>query len=75
MRRIMVQGQSGEIVWETPISKNNQSKIDWRCGSSGRMPALQARSPEFKNPNPSWVLMAHTYNLATQEAEIRRMAV
>jgi hypothetical protein len=22
--------------------------MDWRCGSSGRAPALQAQSPEFK---------------------------
>jgi hypothetical protein len=22
--------------------------MDWKCGSSGRKPALQARSPEFK---------------------------
>jgi hypothetical protein len=25
----------------TPFSKNNQSKMDWRCGSSDRSPALQ----------------------------------
>jgi hypothetical protein len=23
-------------------------RVDWRCGSSGRVPALQGRSPEFK---------------------------
>jgi hypothetical protein len=30
------------------MSKNNQSKMDWRCDSSGRAPALQVQSPEFK---------------------------
>jgi hypothetical protein len=28
--------------------KNNQSKIDWLHGSSGRIPVLQAQSLEFK---------------------------
>jgi hypothetical protein len=32
--------------------KNNQSKMDWRCGSSGREPALQALSPS-SNPGPT----------------------
>jgi hypothetical protein len=31
-----------------PNLQNNQSKMDWRCGSSDRIPALQAQSPEFK---------------------------
>jgi hypothetical protein len=31
-----------------PHLQNNQSKMDWRCGSSSRVPALQVRSPEFK---------------------------
>jgi hypothetical protein len=49
----MVQGQSRQIVQETPISKNNQSKRDWRCGLSDRLPVLwvptlQEWSPEFK---------------------------
>jgi hypothetical protein len=34
IRRITVQVQPGQIVHETPISKNNQSKMDWRHGSS-----------------------------------------
>jgi hypothetical protein len=42
IRRIKVQAQPREIVCKTAISKNNQSKTDWRCGSSGRKPALQA---------------------------------
>jgi hypothetical protein len=25
-----------------------QTNNNWKCGSSGRMPALQAQSPEFK---------------------------
>jgi hypothetical protein len=50
--RIVVQGQSGEIILETPHPhhlQNNQSKMDWRHDSSSRVPVLQARSPEFKN--------------------------
>jgi hypothetical protein len=30
------------------ISQNNRSKMDQRCGSSGRTPALQVQSPEIK---------------------------
>jgi hypothetical protein len=30
------------------ISKINQSKMGWRCGSSSRAPALQAQNPESK---------------------------
>jgi hypothetical protein len=46
IRRIMVGGKAKKIVHETPISKNNQSKMDWRCGVSGR-------APEALSPNPS----------------------
>jgi hypothetical protein len=28
--------------------QNNQSKMDWWCGSKGRAPVLQAGSPQFK---------------------------
>jgi hypothetical protein len=39
----------GEIVCETPpSSKITRAKMDWRCGSSVRVPALQEQSPEFK---------------------------
>jgi hypothetical protein len=34
IRRIMVPGQPGQIVHETLSPKNNQIKMDWRCGSS-----------------------------------------
>jgi hypothetical protein len=34
--------------WDPPHLQNNQSKMDWRSGSSGRVPALWVRSPEFK---------------------------
>jgi hypothetical protein len=34
---------------QEPISKNNQSKMDWICGSSSTAPALQVQSPEFKS--------------------------
>jgi hypothetical protein len=30
------------------ISKTTRTKMDWRCGTSGRAPALQMGSPEFK---------------------------
>jgi hypothetical protein len=33
IRRIVVQGQLRQRVHKTPISKNNQSKMDWRCSS------------------------------------------
>jgi hypothetical protein len=46
--RIMVWAQPGKIVQEIPISKNKQSKMDWRSDSSGRAPALQIWSLEFK---------------------------
>jgi hypothetical protein len=35
--------------FQGPISKNNQSQMDWRYGSRNRVPALQAQSPEFKS--------------------------
>jgi hypothetical protein len=28
--------------------QTNQSKMEWRCGSNRRVPALQVQSPEFK---------------------------
>jgi hypothetical protein len=40
-RRIMVQVQPRQKVCKTSISKNNQSKMDWQCGSSSSVPALQ----------------------------------
>jgi hypothetical protein len=33
-----------------PHLQNNQSKMDWRCGSSGRVPAPLVLS-EFKHPS------------------------
>jgi hypothetical protein len=39
IRRTVVQGQPGKIS----ISKNNQSKMDWRFDSSGTVPALQVK--------------------------------
>jgi hypothetical protein len=35
------------ISWD-PHLQNNQSKMNWRCGSSGGAPSLQVQSPEFK---------------------------
>jgi hypothetical protein len=42
-----VQGQSRQIVYETPFP-NYQSKMDWWYGLSSRVPTLQAQNPEFK---------------------------
>jgi hypothetical protein len=47
MGRIEVQGQPEQIVMRFHL-QNDQSKMDWRCSSSGRAWALQTRSPEFK---------------------------
>jgi hypothetical protein len=45
----MVRGQPKKIVHETPSkitrakkNNNNQSKMDWRCASSGIAPIIQA---------------------------------
>jgi hypothetical protein len=43
--RVKFQGQPEQIV---PPYKNNHSKMNWRCGSSGRVPALQEQNLEFK---------------------------
>jgi hypothetical protein len=32
IRRIMVLGEPGQIVQETPHLQNNQCKMDWKCG-------------------------------------------
>jgi hypothetical protein len=45
MGKTAVGGHLGQIVSHL---QNNQSKMDWRCGSRGRVPALQVPSPEFK---------------------------
>jgi hypothetical protein len=45
--KITVQGQSGQIVLETS-PPNNHSKMDWRCGSSSRVPALQVQKPKLR---------------------------
>jgi hypothetical protein len=53
--------------------------MDWRHGSSGRVPALQVQSPKFKpqsHEKKSTGRQWHTpVILATQEAEIRRITV
>jgi hypothetical protein len=47
--RIAVQGQpSKQFMRPPPHLQNNQSKMDWRFGSSSRVPTLQVWSPEFK---------------------------
>jgi hypothetical protein len=44
----MVQVQPEQTVCETPSPKQPQQNGLGVCGSSGRVPALQAQSPEFK---------------------------
>jgi hypothetical protein len=46
--RIVVQGQSGQIVCKDPISKITRAKMDWICGSSSRVSPLRVQYPEFK---------------------------
>jgi hypothetical protein len=31
-----------------PLLQNNWKKMDWKCGSLGRIPTLQGKSPELK---------------------------
>jgi hypothetical protein len=38
---------STNSLWE-PHLQNKQSKMDWRCGSSGKSPTLQVQTPELK---------------------------
>jgi hypothetical protein len=52
IRRIKVGDSLGEIVHKTPSPKNNQNKMNCRCGSSSRAPALQEQSSEFKPFSP-----------------------
>jgi hypothetical protein len=60
-RRISVQGQPGQMDPETPNSKNNQSKMGWRCGSTNEVAALQVQSLEFK-PQSRQNTLTHTHN-------------
>jgi hypothetical protein len=48
IRKIDGWGLPGKSSWD-PISKNNQNKMEWRCGSNSRAPALKAWSYEFKH--------------------------
>jgi hypothetical protein len=52
IRKIMVQSQNWQIIFKTPISKNNQNKMDWRCGSSdrakGKALSLKSTVPQNK---------------------------
>jgi hypothetical protein len=59
--RIVIRDQIGKIVCETtPISKTSKAKMDWRCGSSGRAPALQAQIPEFKAKKQNFLFICET---------------
>jgi hypothetical protein len=66
--RIMIQGQLRQIVHETPPAnlQNNQSKMDWRCGSSGRMPTLQCKALS-SNPSPPPKKINTEYTRAIKE--------
>jgi hypothetical protein len=45
IRRIMVQGQTRQIVCYMPFPKNNQNKMDWRCGSSNKRACFASAKP------------------------------
>jgi hypothetical protein len=47
-----VPGWPRQIVLETAISKTSKSKMDWKCGSSGRMPVCRFEALK-SNPSPS----------------------
>jgi hypothetical protein len=61
--------------------------IEWRCGSSGRVPTLQVQSPKFKPQSYQKNKQTKNYNLARrqwftsiilaaiQEAEIRKIMI
>jgi hypothetical protein len=74
-----VRGLPEQIVHEIPIFKNNQSKMEWRCGSSGRAPALEDETPipQKKKKSKKSIHLAAGCTwltpviLATQKAEIR----
>jgi hypothetical protein len=57
--RITVQGQPKQIVLKTS-SLNNYSKMDRRCGSSSRAPALWAWSLKFKPQSHQEKKKSHT---------------
>jgi hypothetical protein len=41
--------QPEQIVHKIPSPKY-QNKMDWNCGSSGKVLSLQVRRPKFKTP-------------------------
>jgi hypothetical protein len=58
----------GEIVLKTPISKLTRAKMDWKCGSSDRVPSLQVQSPEFK-------LQSHTHTKRRWKLNLRDLII
>jgi hypothetical protein len=48
IRRPQTQAAQGNSSRD-PHLQNNQSKMDWRCASRSRKPALQTQSPEFNH--------------------------
>jgi hypothetical protein len=47
----------------TPSPNNSQRKIDWRCGSNGRVNTLQVQSPEFKPQSHQKIKIEYDGNL------------
>jgi hypothetical protein len=45
---ISFRGQSKEIKFKRLYLQYNQRTMDWRCGSRGRVPAMQVQHPELK---------------------------
>jgi hypothetical protein len=46
---LRLKANPGKLILQNPSPKH-QSKMDWRCGSSSRTPALQEQSPILKTP-------------------------
>jgi hypothetical protein len=63
IRRILVQGQPGQLGFVRPYLQNNYSKIGWRCGSSYRVPALQVWRSEFNSSPQSHIKKGNLHQI------------
>jgi hypothetical protein len=72
IRRIVVQSQPAQIVTQDSVSKNNQSKMTWKCDSSSRTPALQVSAfckCEALSSNSSHT-HTHTHTTTKEKQEV-----
>jgi hypothetical protein len=49
--------------------QNNQRKMDWRCDSNSRVPALQVQSPEIKHKSLQKKIIIIQINVGTNYQE------